>query len=166
MTRMTSSMHRSLAERLDDLDARISTLKEQQRGVDDSVDATALLAQLTRERTQLEDAMREVTLIDDEPFDDHAIEVGDTVSVRGSDGEVESYVLVDDALGVRARSDWVSVGSPLGRAILGRSQGDRVEVESPQGRLTYEVLHFERSRDRTRPSDALQDAQPTEASFG
>ena len=162
MTRITSSMHRSLAERLDDLDARISALEEQ-RGDDDSVDA-ALLAQLTRERTHLEDAMREVTLIDDEPFDDHAIEVGDTVSVRGSDGETESYVLVDDGVGVRARSDWVSVGSPLGKAILGRSKGDRVQVESPQGPLTYEVLHFERSLGGAAFSE--QNAEPTEAFLG
>src|SRR5688572_28141186 len=99
MTRMTSSMHRSLVERLDDLDARISAL-DAQRDDDDSMEATALLEQLTRERSHVKEALADVTLIDDEPFDVHAIEIGDTVTIVDSDGEVERYVLVDDTVGV------------------------------------------------------------------
>jgi transcription elongation GreA/GreB family factor len=86
-----------------------------------------------------------MTLIDDAPFDTHAIEVGDVVTIRGQDGDVQRYVLVDDGVGTRARSDWVSVGSPLGGAILGRSRGDEVEVESPGGMLSYVILAFERA---------------------
>lgn len=151
-TRMTSQMHRSLEARLRDLESRIEVLDAQRKG-DDSLEATAMLVQLGGERDRIVDALREVTLIDDEPFDVHAIEVGDVVTVRDEDGEVDRYVLVDDGVGARARSDWVSVGSPLGAAIVGRSKGDRVEVDSPGGAASFVILGFERASDE--PVDRL-----------
>lgn len=146
VTRMTSAMRRSLERRLEDLEVQIDVLDEH-RDVDESVDTTALKVQLARELSQIIDALRDMTLIDDAPFDTHAIEVGDLVTIQGQDGDVERYVLVDDGVGTRARSDWVSVGSPLGGAILGRSRGDEVNVESPGGMLRYVILAFERASD-------------------
>ena len=163
-TRMTSSMHRSLERRLEDLDARIATL-DAQREDEEDVELAALLQQLTQERIQVVDAMRDATLIDDEPFDFDAIEIGDLVTVRGDDGETERYVLVDDGVGTRARSDWISAGSPLGRAVLGRSKGDTVQVDSPQGPLVYEIVAFERSSENA-PFDAPPDGSKRDDPVG
>lgn len=156
-TRMTRQMRRSLEARLNDLDARIEILDAQRQG-DDSLEAAAMLVQLTGERDRITDALREMTLIDDEPFDVHAIEVGDVVTVRDEEGEVDRYVLVDE-VGARARSDWVSVRSPLGAAIVGRSKGDRVEVDTPGGGVSYVILAFERA-------SAASDELPSEAFLG
>ncbi|MGH2753866.1 MAG: GreA/GreB family elongation factor [Actinomycetota bacterium] len=142
VTHMTGPMKASMESRLADLDARIEAL-DPQRLADDSAEATALTAQLMRERSDIADALRDAVLIDEEPFDTDAIEVGDTVTIRDADGAIDRYVLVDGK--VRARSDWVSVSSPLGAAILGRSKGDSVHVESPAGRTSYEILSFERA---------------------
>lgn len=38
--------------------------------------------------------------------------------------------------------DGVSVGSPLGRAIIGRKVGERFEVKVPAGLMKYEVLEI------------------------
>ena len=141
-TRMTAPMRRSLEIRLQDLDRRIASL-DAQREDDDSMEAIALMEQLIRERSDVEKAIRDATLIDDEPFDTEAIEIGDTVTIRDAEGEVERYVLVD--AGIRARSDWVSVSSPLGAAIIGRSKGESVRVESPVGTSEYVILDFERT---------------------
>lgn len=89
-TRMTGAMKRSLEVRLKDLEARIATLDEQTQG-DDSVEATALMIQLTRERFQIADALRDAELIDDEPFDFDAIEIGDLVTIQNDEGEAERY---------------------------------------------------------------------------
>ena len=142
--RMTRAMKVSLEVRLAELDERIATLDDQ-RSRDDSGES-ALLAQLTRERDQVADALRDATLIDDEPFDFGAIEVGDLVTLQGDNGKVEKYLLVDGGVGTRARDDWVSVDSPLGSALLGRAKGERLEVSSPQGVATYVVVEFERAR--------------------
>ena len=143
-TRMTRPMRTSLESRLADLDARIQTLDSQRKG-DDSVEMTALLVQLTRERNDVADALRDARLIDNEPFDTEAIEIGDTVTIRDSDDETYRYILIDQTVRFRARSDWVSVSSPLGAALLGRGKGDRVLVESPAGPAAYMVVGFERA---------------------
>lgn len=36
----------------------------------------------------------------------------------------------------------ISVSSPIGRALVGRTQGDEVEVQTPRGTRTYEILDF------------------------
>ena len=143
-TRMTGPMRRSLEARLADLDRRIETLDAQRDG-DDSLEATALLEQLRRELGDVADALRDATLIDDAPFDTEAIEVGDTVTIQDKEGAVDRYVLVDRNLGSRAQSDWVSVSSPLGTALLGRSKGDVVDVETPSGTSSYVIVDFERA---------------------
>ena len=143
-TRMTASMKRSLEIRLEDLDRRIEALNAQ-RDAEDGVEMGALLEQLIGERSDTADALRDAALIDDEPFDTEAIEIGDTVTIRDFEGETERYVLVDANMRSRARSDWVSVSSPLGAAILGRGKGDEVHVESPSGTMSYVIVDFQRA---------------------
>lgn len=143
-TRMTGQMRSSLEARLADLDTRIEKLDAQLKG-EDSVDASALLGQLIGERADIAEALRDAMLIDDAPFDTEAIEVGDTVTIQDADGDTDRYVLVDGKVRSRARSDWVSVSSPLGAAIIGRSKGERVQVESPSGPTSYLIVDFERA---------------------
>jgi transcription elongation GreA/GreB family factor len=169
-TKMTSPMRRSLELRLADLNERIATLEAQREG-DDSADTTALLLHLTRERAQISEALRDATMIDDEPFDVDAIEIGDVVTIRDEDGVTDRYVLVEEGVGSRVHSDWVSASSPLGAAILGRSIGDKVEVASPQGPMSYVVLDFERASGaafvlRYEPGRDASPSRPSEAFLG
>lgn len=68
--------------------------------------------------------------------------IGRRVTVRDTDGELSTYALVvpgdgDPSLG------WISAGSPLGAAILGRRPGDHVEVAAPGGRWTASITAVE-----------------------
>ncbi|CAN5488574.1 transcription elongation factor GreA [soil metagenome] len=36
--------------------------------------------------------------------------------------------------------DKISVASPVGKALLGKKKGDKVEVEAPIGKIKYEIL--------------------------
>ena len=143
-TRMTAQMRSSLESRLNELNARIDSLEAQSEG-GNSVDAGALLAQLTHERADVAEALRDAILIDDQPFNTEAIEIGDTVTIRDSLGETERYVLVDRKVRSRTRGDWVSVSSPLGAALVGSSKGERVQVDSPSGPVSYVIVDFERA---------------------
>lgn len=149
-------------ERLVDLDRRIETL-DAQREDDDSLEATALLQQLRRERSGISDALEDATLIDDAPFDTEAIEIGDTVTIRDQDGSTGRYVLVDGNMRTRAKSDWVSVSSPLGAALLGRGKGNEVCVESPSGMMSYVIIDFERASDDSVIRSVSDKGIPTEA---
>jgi hypothetical protein len=74
--RSTSSMRASLEARLDNLDSRIDALRRENDG-EDSVDATALLYELSCQREQICIALGQGQVIDDDPFDLHATEIGD-----------------------------------------------------------------------------------------
>ena len=37
----------------------------------------------------------------------------------------------------------ISHESPLGRALMGKKPGDKVEVEAPAGKILYKILHIE-----------------------
>jgi transcription elongation factor GreA len=37
----------------------------------------------------------------------------------------------------------LSISSPLGRALLGRSRGEHVELRTPGGQRVYQILHIE-----------------------
>lgn len=43
-------------------------------------------------------------------------------------------------MGSKSNGKKISVTSPLGKALLGKKKGDKVEVEAPAGRVVYEIV--------------------------
>ncbi len=68
--------------------------------------------------------------------------IGRRVTVCDADGHVSTYALVVPGDGDPAQG-WISVGSPLGAAILGRRPDDHVEVAAPGGRWTAAIIAVE-----------------------
>jgi transcription elongation factor GreA len=76
-----------------------------------------------------------------------------SVVVESQSGAVAvgSHVVIEDSHGERMNVEISSVGgsgavspdSPLGRALLGRSEGDTVKVEAPRGSWTARVVSVE-----------------------
>ena len=76
--------------------------------------------------------------------DDDAISVGALVEVRVRAGSMH-YFIAPVAGGVRVRVGDATVTSvtptaPLGRALIGQRADDEVEVETPDGRQSYEIV--------------------------
>jgi len=86
----------------------------------------------------IESILKYSEIITEQKVSDHVI-VGSRVTVRedGSDSEVFHIVGSPEADPTEGR---ISNVSPLGRALLGRRIGDRVEVITPTGVLTFVVL--------------------------
>jgi len=65
---------------------------------------------------------------------------GATVEIEDLDSqELKKYTLLGpDEADPNAGS--ISVASPVGRALLGKEEGDEVVVEAPRGKIRYEVL--------------------------
>ncbi len=66
------------------------------------------------------------------------VEVGSTVRVRDAWGE-EEHTLVASRQSDAARGR-ISIESPVGRALIGRRRGDRVEVQTPGGLRVLSVV--------------------------
>ncbi|NYT60072.1 transcription elongation factor GreA [Alcaligenaceae bacterium] len=65
---------------------------------------------------------------------------GATVEIEDLEsGERVKYQIVGD-VEADIRSNQISVSSPVARALIGRGQGDVVEVKAPAGIREYEVL--------------------------
>jgi transcription elongation factor GreA len=67
---------------------------------------------------------------------------GATVDLVGEeDGREVSYQIVgDDEADISA--GMVSISSPVARALIGREEGDLVEVAAPGGRIAYEITQI------------------------
>jgi transcription elongation factor GreA len=65
---------------------------------------------------------------------------GSTVELEDEDnGARVTYQIVgEDEADIK--SGRISVGSPIARALVGKAQGDSVEVTTPGGRRSYEVI--------------------------
>ena len=65
---------------------------------------------------------------------------GSTVDLEDQDdGSKVVYQLVGDAE-ADIRHGWISVSSPIARALIGKSVGDVVDVAAPAGTRSYEII--------------------------
>jgi len=78
---------------------------------------------------------------------------GASVTLEGEGGE-RMRVRIVGADELDPRRNWISVDAPMARALLGRSPGDEVVVETPQGATCWQVVdvRYEGDREREAPS--------------
>lgn len=65
--------------------------------------------------------------------------IGSTIRIRDARGREFEYELVGP-LEADVGNGRVSTNAPVGRALLGRRAGDLVEVDTPRGSSTYEIV--------------------------
>jgi len=86
------------------------------------------------------ESMLKTAVVSEERPSDLVVSIGTTVTIQGlSDSEEMSYKLVNpnEASPLKGK---LSVSSPIGKALLGRKQGDVIEVVAPAGALNYRVI--------------------------
>jgi len=89
----------------------------------------------------------EISDIDLEAVPEDRIGFGSRVEVLDLDDDtVERYTLAfGDYLDFEKAE--ISMASPIGKALLGKGDGDEVDVPLPNGRIRYKVLTFETLHD-------------------
>ena len=71
-----------------------------------------------------------------------SVEPGSHVTLRDSEGEEYQWMIVG-AAEANPRQSRISNESPVGRALLGRKAGDKVEVNTPGGIERFTILKVE-----------------------
>ena len=90
---------------------------------------------------ELEDKLSRAEVIDVTKLSGSTVKFGATVTLIDEDTEVKrSYQIVGESE-ADVKSGKVSVTSPIGRALIGKKVGDTVEVNTPGGGKSYEVLN-------------------------
>jgi len=91
---------------------------------------------------QLEERLRQVVLYDFSSIPRDRIAYGSRVTLEDmNDGKVIEYQIVFPEE-VDPTAGHVSLSSPVGQALLRKEVGDEVEVTTPQGKRTYEIIRL------------------------
>ena len=97
---------------------------------DDAKNEQALLEQRI---AQLEERLRRATVVDESDLDTDEVSVGSLVHVKDLDsGESKKFYIVGATEADPAQNK-LSNESPIGKALVGRTRNDEVEVEVPRG---------------------------------
>jgi len=90
--------------------------------------------------SELEDKLGRAEIIDVSKLTGTKIKFGATVTLIDEDTEEEKkYQIVGD-MEADVKQGRISISSPIARALIGKDIGDTVEVISPGGARSYEVM--------------------------
>jgi transcription elongation factor GreA len=157
VTRETASLTH---QRYDELTAELENLKQKSRelvseiqraAADKDFRENAPLAAAREERghvegriKELEETLKSATIIEDKKEPAVKSGVGDNIILNDlASGEELCYMIVDPRE-VDPLKGKISIASPLGKALLGRKDGDTVEINAPAGKLRYQIKRIER----------------------
>lgn len=92
---------------------------------------------------EIEDKISRAQIIDVSKLSGKVVKFGATVTVVDEDTEKKSkYQIVGD-IEADFSKGLISISSPLARALIGKSVGDSVDVNTPGGGRTYEIAKVE-----------------------
>jgi len=97
---------------------------------------------------QLATRIRELSMYDVASIPEGRVAYGSEVLVEDVDEGTQSTYEIVFPEEVDAGQGRISLSSPIGRALLNREEGDEVEVITPQGRRSYQILGLKTFRER------------------
>ena len=99
-------------------------------------------AQVESRINTLERVLSTATILDEKDIKTDRVYILTTVSLKDLDRDKEvEYTLVSSEE-ADSENGKISVKSPIGKNLLGKSVGDIVEIKVPKGMMRYEVLNI------------------------
>jgi len=93
---------------------------------------------------ELEEALESATIIDERQKAAPKVSVGNSIVLRDEvSGEELRYTIVSPRE-VDPTKGKISSNSPIGKAVIGRAQGETIEITAPVGKLRYQLVQIER----------------------
>ena len=90
---------------------------------------------------EVQEMLRSSVLISNQ-INKQEVSIGSTVTISEENSEEEKYTLVGSAEADPTMGR-ISHESPIGQAIIGKSIGDSVQVSTPGGNITFEIIRIE-----------------------
>ncbi len=89
---------------------------------------------------EIEDKISRADVIDVSKLSGDAVKFGATVTLADEDTDEESIYQIVGADEADINAGLLSIVSPLARALIGKSVGDSVDVTTPRGDKSYEIV--------------------------
>ena len=94
--------------------------------------------------SKLKNTLANARLVDDSKIDNTKVYILSTVKIRNTKNNAEvTYTLVAENEANLAEKK-ISIDSPIGKGLLGKSVGDIAEVKVPAGIIPFEILEISR----------------------
>ncbi len=97
------------------------------------------LAAIDRRLRFLGQRLKVLTIVSEEPPENGRVYFGSWVTIEDEDGETQTYRVVGPDE-IDAKKGWISMESPVGRALLSREVGDELTIRRPRGEVSYEIV--------------------------
>ncbi|MEI6312699.1 MAG: transcription elongation factor GreA [Bacteroidota bacterium] len=95
---------------------------------------------LEKKIADLENSLANARILDNSKIDISKVTILSKVELKNLKMKKNfTYTLVSDAE-ANLKESKLSVSSPIGKAILGKKKGDKVEVQAPTGKIEYEIV--------------------------
>lgn len=92
----------------------------------------------------LENMLKNAKVIDEEDVKTDVISVGATAKVRDLEFGDEMEITIVGSAEADPTQMKISNEAPIGRGLLGHKVGDKVDIQIPDGTISYEVLEIKR----------------------
>lgn len=89
---------------------------------------------------ELEDKLGRAEVIDPSKMSGDTVKFGATVKIVDEDTDEEKVYQIVGDLESDIKSGKISISSPIARAMIGKEEGDSIEVAAPGGARAYEIL--------------------------
>lgn len=93
---------------------------------------------------ELDEILSNYTLITEQEQHMDTIHVGNSVVVKDLEFDEEDTYQIVGSQEADPMNGRISEESPFGRALLGRKEGDEVQVDAPAGSIRYQIIKIER----------------------
>ncbi|NHF58711.1 transcription elongation factor GreA [Flavobacteriaceae bacterium TP-CH-4] len=95
--------------------------------------------------SKMEETLANARLIDESQLDTSKVLVLSTVKLKNMNNKMEmTYTLVAESE-ADLKSGKISVNSPIGKGLLGKTVGEIAEITVPNGTLKFEILEISRA---------------------
>jgi transcription elongation factor GreA len=94
--------------------------------------------------SKLQDTITNARLIDESRLDNSKVLIFSTVKLKNiRNGSTVSYTLVPENE-ASVKNGKISVSSPIAKGLLGKTIGDRVNIQVPAGEVSFEIIEIKR----------------------
>ncbi len=91
---------------------------------------------------EIEATLKNVKIIDEDSLSTEHVQLGNTVTVKDIDEDETLVLYIVGSKEVDIEKNKISDESPIGRALMGHTKGEIVEVESPMGAYKLEIIEI------------------------
>lgn len=99
-------------------------------------------AEVEEKITKIENILKNATVISDEDAGSGMVSIGSKVKLFDKDFEEEITYTIVGSTEANPAEYKISNESPVGKALLGKKEGDEIVVEAPQGTIEFKILEI------------------------